>query len=106
MTIQPSQLRVTTAAEASTLEVVVTVATLIMATSTSNLLQLHDAVVYRNLSHPLNLGLAFFRQFKAKLDYGGEQPQVNIRGESCLFVTSMTKGVGEGLEPPEKRTRS
>lgn len=33
-----------------------------------------DMVVYKNLSHPLNLGLDFFRQLQAKLDYEGSQP--------------------------------
>ncbi|MCP3668071.1 MAG: hypothetical protein GY696_37210 [Gammaproteobacteria bacterium] len=73
MKIHPSQLRLTTAAEASPLDVVGTLATLIMATPTSNLLKLQDVVVYRNLSHPLNIVLYLFRQFKAKLDYGGAQ---------------------------------
>ena len=48
-------------AEASPLEVVGTVATLVMATLAMNLLQLRDVVVYKNLNHPLNLGLDFFR---------------------------------------------
>ena len=48
-------------AEASPLEVVGTVATLVMATSVTILLQLRDVMVYKNLSHPLNLGLDFFR---------------------------------------------
>ena len=74
--ISPSQLRVTTAAETSSLEVVGTVATLVMATSATNLLQLRDVVVYKNLSHPLNLGLDFFRQLQAKLDYEENQPQI------------------------------
>ena len=59
--ISPSKLQVTTVAEASPLEVVGTVATLVMATSVTILLQLRDVMVYKNLSHPLNLGLDFFR---------------------------------------------
>ncbi|MCP3668566.1 MAG: hypothetical protein GY696_39810 [Gammaproteobacteria bacterium] len=51
------------------------------------------------------MGLSFFRQFNAQLDYGSEQLQVDIRGESCLLVTSMTQGEGEGPELPEVQTR-
>ena len=60
-------------------------ATLIMATSASNLLQLRD-VVYHNLSHPLSLDLDFFRQV-----VGG-----------YLLVANMTQGVERG---PERRAR-
>ena len=80
-------------------------ATLILPTSASNLLQLRNVVVYRNLSHPLNLGLDFFRQFKAKLDYEGDQPRVNIHGESYLLVANMTQVAGGGPDPPERRVR-
>ncbi|MCP3668630.1 MAG: hypothetical protein GY696_40135 [Gammaproteobacteria bacterium] len=67
--ISPSNLQVTTATQGSPLEVVGTVANLVMATSPTNLLKLRDVVVYRNLGHPLNLGLNFCRQFQAKLNY-------------------------------------
>ncbi|MCP3661915.1 MAG: hypothetical protein GY696_05360 [Gammaproteobacteria bacterium] len=53
--------------------------------SPSNLLQL---MVYRNLGHHLNLGLNFCRQFKAKLNYEGDQPQIQIRGESYSLLNS------------------
>ncbi|MCP3667273.1 MAG: hypothetical protein GY696_33065 [Gammaproteobacteria bacterium] len=61
------------------LEVVGTVANLVMATSAKNLLKLRDVVVYKNLGHPLNLGLNFFRQLQVKLDYEGSQPQIKIQ---------------------------
>ena len=61
--INPSRLQVTTAVQGSPLEVVRTVANLVIATSTTNLLKLTNVVVYRNLGHPLNLGLNFGRQF-------------------------------------------
>ncbi|MCP3663826.1 MAG: hypothetical protein GY696_15265 [Gammaproteobacteria bacterium] len=60
--INPSRLQVTTAAQGSPLEEVGTVANLFMATSPTNLLKLMNMVVYRNLGHPLNLGLNFCRQ--------------------------------------------
>ena len=72
--ISPSCLQVNTAAQGSPLEVVGTVANLVMAVSPTNLLQLTDVVVYRNLGHQLNLGLNFCRQFKARLDYEGDRP--------------------------------
>ena len=86
--VRISNLQVTRAAKDSPLEVVGTVANLVMATSTTNLLKLKDVVVYRNLGHPLNLGLNFFRQFQAKLDYEGDQPRIQIRGESHSLLTS------------------
>ncbi|MCP3668657.1 MAG: hypothetical protein GY696_40280 [Gammaproteobacteria bacterium] len=52
MRICPSQLHVTTATKDSPLEVVGTVANLVMATSATNLLKLQDVVVYKNLGHP------------------------------------------------------
>ena len=78
MRIRPSQLQVTLAAKDSLLEVVGTVANLVMATSATNLLKLRDVVVYQNLGHPLNLGLNFFKQLQWKLDYEGGQPQIKI----------------------------
>ncbi len=57
--IIPSQLKVTIAAQGSPLEVVGTVASLVMGISPKNLLRLTDVVVYQNLGHQLNLGLNF-----------------------------------------------
>ena len=63
-------------------------ANLVMATSTTNLLKLKDVVVYKNLGHPLNLGLNFCRQFRAKLNYEGDQLRIQIRGESYSLLNS------------------
>ena len=79
-------MKVTTAAQGSPLEVVGTVANLVMAVSPTNLLQLTD--VYRNLGHQLNLGLNFCRQFKARLDYEGDRPCIQIQGERYSLVNS------------------
>ena len=103
--ICPSQLQVTTAAEDSPLEVVGTVANMDMATSATNLLQLKDVVVYKNLSHPLNLGLNFFRQLQAKLDYEESQPQIMIRGESHPLLANIAPAEGGGTEPAKERAR-
>ncbi|MCP3662277.1 MAG: hypothetical protein GY696_07240 [Gammaproteobacteria bacterium] len=86
--INPSHLQVTTAAQGSPLEVVGTMANLVMATSPTNLPKLTNMVVYRNLDHPLNLGLNFCRQFRAKLNYEGDQPSIQIRGESYSLLNS------------------
>ena len=85
--VRISNLQVTRAAKDSPLEVVGTVANLVMATM-ANLLKLKDVMLYRNLGHPLNLDPNFFRQFQAKLDYEGEQPRIQIRGESHSLLTS------------------
>ncbi|MCP3664980.1 MAG: hypothetical protein GY696_21200 [Gammaproteobacteria bacterium] len=86
--ISPSRLKVTTAAHGSPLEVVGTVASLVMAVSPTNLLRLTDVVIYRNLGHQLNLGLNFCRQFKARLDYEGDRPCIQIQGERYSLVNS------------------
>ncbi|MCP3663073.1 MAG: hypothetical protein GY696_11350 [Gammaproteobacteria bacterium] len=86
VTISPSRLKVTTAAQGSPLEVVGTVANLVMSISPTNFLQLTDVVVYRNLGHQLNLGLNFCCQFKARLDYKGDQPCIHIQGEKYSLV--------------------
>ena len=76
--LSPNYRLTTLAAKDSPLEVVGTVAKLVMATSATNLLKLWDVVVYQNLGHPLNLGLNFFKQLQWKLDYEGGQPQIKI----------------------------
>ena len=81
------------------MEVVGTVANLVMATSATNLLQLRDVVVYKNLSHPLNLGLDFFRQLQAKLGYEGSQPKIKIRRESHPLLANIAKATGGGPDP-------
>ena len=81
--ISPSLLQVTTAAQGCPLEVVGTVANLVMAVSPTNLLQLTHIVLYRNLGH-----LNFCRQFKARLDNEGDRPCIQIRGESYSLVNS------------------
>ena len=86
--INPSRLQVTTAAQGSPLEVVGTVANLVMAVSPTNLLKLMNVVVYRNLGHRPNLGLNFCHQFKTKLDYEGDRPCIQIRGESYSLLNS------------------
>ncbi|MCP3664029.1 MAG: hypothetical protein GY696_16315 [Gammaproteobacteria bacterium] len=100
-----NQLQVTTAAEARPLEVVGTVANLVMATSATNLLQLRDVVVYKNLSHPLNLGLDFFRQLQAKLGYEGSQPKIKIGRESQPLLANIAKATGGGPDPAGRRAR-
>ncbi|MCP3668363.1 MAG: hypothetical protein GY696_38740 [Gammaproteobacteria bacterium] len=85
--INPSHLQVTTAAQGSQLEVVGMVANLVMATSPTNLLKLRNVVGH--------LGLNFCRQFKAKLNYEGDQPRIQIRGESYSLLNSAA------LEEPE-----
>ena len=78
-----------------------TVASLVMGISPTNLLQLTDIVVYKNLGHQLNLGLNFCRQFKARLNYEGDQPCIEIQGEKYSLVNSVAaeKG-GEEREQP------
>ncbi|MCP3668063.1 MAG: hypothetical protein GY696_37170, partial [Gammaproteobacteria bacterium] len=99
--ITPSRLKVTTAAQGSLLEVVGTVANLVMAVSPTNLLQLTDVVVYRNLGQQLNLGLNFRHQFKARLDYEGDRPCNQIQGEMYSLVNSaaVEKRGGEREQP-------
>ncbi len=101
VTIIPSRLKVTTAAQGSPLEVVGTVASLVMGISPTNFLRLTDVVVYQNLGHQLNLGLNFCRQFKARLNYEGDQPCIEIQGEKYSLVNSVAaeKG-GEEREQP------
>ncbi|MCP3664105.1 MAG: hypothetical protein GY696_16715 [Gammaproteobacteria bacterium] len=101
ITISPSRLKVTTAAQGSPLEVVGTVASLVMGISPTNLLKLTDVVVYRNLGHQLNLGLNFCCQFKARLDYEVDQPFIEIQGEKYSLVNSVApeKRGGEREQP-------
>ncbi|MCP3660928.1 MAG: hypothetical protein GY696_00290 [Gammaproteobacteria bacterium] len=97
--INVSRLQVTTAVQGSLLEVVGTVVNLVMATSPTNLLKLRNVVVYWNLGHPLNLGLNFCRQFKAKLNYEEDQPRIQIRGESYSLLNSAALEERGGPEP-------
>ncbi|MCP3664794.1 MAG: hypothetical protein GY696_20250, partial [Gammaproteobacteria bacterium] len=100
--INPSCLQVTTAAQGSPLEVVGTVANLVMATSPTNLLKQTNVVVYQNLGHQLNLGLNFCSQFKAKLNYEGDRPYIQIRGESYSLLNSAATEEREGArEQPQ-----
>ncbi|MCP3664574.1 MAG: hypothetical protein GY696_19135, partial [Gammaproteobacteria bacterium] len=90
--IVPSQLQVTTAAQGSPLEVAGTVDSLLMGIAPTTFLRLRDVVVYRNLSHPLNLGLHFCRKFKAKVCYKGDQPYIEIRETRYQLVDSPASG--------------
>ncbi|MCP3665047.1 MAG: hypothetical protein GY696_21545 [Gammaproteobacteria bacterium] len=84
------------------MEVMGTVANLVMAVSPTNLLKLTNVVVYRNLGHQLNLDLNFCRQFKAKLDYEGDRPCIQIKGESYSLLNSAVAEEGEGArEQPQ-----
>ena len=94
--IVPSQLQVTTAAQGSQLEVVGTVDSLLMGITPKTFLRLRNVVIYRNLGHPLNLGLHFCRQFKAKLSYEGDQPCIEIQGEKHPLVDSLAAEREEG----------
>ena len=94
--ISPSRLKVTTAAQDSIVEVVGKVANQVMAVSPTNLLKLMDVIVYRNLGHQLNLGLNFCCQFKARLDYEGDRPCIQIRGESYSLLNSAAVEEREG----------
>ncbi|MCP3665522.1 MAG: hypothetical protein GY696_24000, partial [Gammaproteobacteria bacterium] len=86
--IVPSQLQVTTAAQGSQQEVVGTVDSLLMGIAPKTFLRLRNVVIYRNLGHPLNLGLHFCRQFKAKLSYEGDQPCIEIQERRYPLVDS------------------
>ena len=103
--IIPSQLQVTTAAQGSQLEVVGTVASLVMGITAKTFLRLRNVVVYQNLGHQLNLGLHFCRQFKARISYEGDQPCIEIQGEKHPLVDSLAAERGGGtrgqLRDPE-----
>ncbi|MCP3663091.1 MAG: hypothetical protein GY696_11440, partial [Gammaproteobacteria bacterium] len=67
VTIIPSRLKVTTAAQGSPLELVGTVASLVMGISPTNVLRLHGDVVCQNLGPQRTRGLKFCRQCKPRL---------------------------------------
>ena len=87
--LQPSPLKVSTAAVEGSLEVAGMVPELTMAVSPTMLLTLKEVMVYKNLSHPLNFGLDFLVQQQANLDYSGDQPQIIIRDTSYPLVSTI-----------------
>ncbi|MCP3667034.1 MAG: hypothetical protein GY696_31840, partial [Gammaproteobacteria bacterium] len=93
VTIIPSRLKVTTVAQGSPLEVVGIVSSHVMGISPTNFLRLTDVVVYQNLGHQLNLGLNFCCKFKARLNYEGDQPCIEIQGEKYSLLR-LVKGGG------------
>ncbi len=93
--IVPSQLQVTTAAQGSQLEVVGTVDSLLMGIVPKTFLRLRNVVIYRNLGHPLNLGLHFCIQFKARLSYEGDQLCIEIQETRYPLVDSQAAGPGD-----------
>ncbi|MCP3664384.1 MAG: hypothetical protein GY696_18155 [Gammaproteobacteria bacterium] len=84
-----SRLKVSTAAQGSQLEVVGTVASLVMGISAKTFQRLTNVLVYQNLGHQLNLGLNFCRQFKARISSEGDQPCIEIQGEKHPLVDSL-----------------
>ncbi|MCP3664649.1 MAG: hypothetical protein GY696_19525 [Gammaproteobacteria bacterium] len=90
-------------AQGSPLEVVGTVASLVMGISPKNLLRLTDVVVYQNLGHQLNLGINFCHQFKARINYKGDQPCIEIQGEKYSLVNSV---VAEEEREDSRKIRS
>ncbi|MCP3668089.1 MAG: hypothetical protein GY696_37300 [Gammaproteobacteria bacterium] len=90
--IVTSELQVTTAAQGSQLEVVGTVDSLLLGIAPTTFLRLRNVVVYRNLGHPLNLGLHFCRKIKARISYEGDQPCIEIQETRYPLVDSPAAG--------------
>jgi hypothetical protein len=78
----PSDTRILTASEdGQPLQVIGKIRHLYMAVSHTLILHLHHVTVVRNLSHPLNLGGYFLREFNTRLCFYMQPPCLWIRGE-------------------------
>ena len=66
-----------------------------MGIAPTTFLRLRNVVVYRNLGHPLNLGLHFCRKFKARISYEGDQPCIEIQETRYPLVDSQAAGPGD-----------
>ena len=67
-TLEPYQLEIGTAAQGGSVEVVRRIQQISMAVSYQTVLELKKIIMIKDLSHPLNLSLKFFKEFRAKLD--------------------------------------
>lgn len=78
----PTDTRILTASEdGQPLQVIGKICHLYMAVSHTLILHLHHVTVCRNLSHPLNLGGYFLREFNTRLCFDMSPPCLWIRGE-------------------------
>ena len=97
---EPYRLDVGTAAQGDNLEVVGLIPTLEMNIAPKLMVTLKDTLVIRDLSHPLNLSLRFFKECKAQLDYTTAEPQLRIEGKQIPMVIQLeTKGTTRRTEP-------
>ncbi len=77
----PTDTRILTASEdGQPLQVIGKICHLYMAVSHTLILHLHQVTVVRNLSHPLNLGGYFLREFNTRLCFDMQPPCLWIRG--------------------------
>ncbi len=91
--------------ETNPLNLAGTVATLIVAISAVNLVELQDIGVYPQLRHPLCLGQGFLRQVKTRMQFGGVQPRLMINGENYSLIIRIVQGERKELGPPKERSR-
>jgi transposase InsO family protein/dUTPase len=94
----PTDTRILTASEdGQPLQVIGKIRHLYMAVSHTLILHLHHVTVCRNLSHPLNLGGYFLREFNTRLCFDMSPPCLWIRGEYIPL-----RGVPGSIEEAEE----